>query len=213
MDKGKSRPYRSPLRERRANTTRRSIADAAERLLVSNGYAGMTVEAIAREANVSPQTVYAVFGSKRGILADLLDRIIYEDDFTELVERAHEASSAYEALSFSVSLARRVYESEGAVYNLLRGAGVLDPELARIESNRETRRRDLLEMHVEHILKGKRLPHGMTLAIAKDLYWSLTGRDLYRMLVLERNWSQEEYERWLLHTLASALLFQDDTRR
>ncbi|MEG2005229.1 MAG: helix-turn-helix domain-containing protein, partial [Bilophila sp.] len=81
MSKPQVRKYCSPLREYKANLTRSNIADAAERLLISSGYAGMTVEAIAKEAGVSTQTVYAVFGSKRGIMAELLDRVIYIDHF------------------------------------------------------------------------------------------------------------------------------------
>src|SRR6058998_3575231 len=69
----KKRPYKSLVRERQAGDTRRRIVEAARRLLQSEGYAGMTVEAIARRAEVSAQTVYALFKSKTGILAELLD--------------------------------------------------------------------------------------------------------------------------------------------
>lgn len=210
MSKAKTRSYRSPLREHRANSTRRNIAAAAERLLVANGYAGMTVESIAREANVAPQTVYAVFGSKRGILADLLDRILYEEDFAELVERAHDTTSPHEAFRLTAALLRKAYQSESEIYNLLRGAGVLDPELARVELGREARRREMTEQHLERILAGRHLPGGMSLSVAQDLFWSMTSRDIYRMLVHERQWSGEQYERWLLHCLVSALLGPDD---
>jgi hypothetical protein len=33
-----------------------------------------------------------------------------------------------------------------------------------------------------------------------------TGRDVYRMLVLERGWSSDEYEGWLAETLIKALM-------
>jgi len=33
-----------------------------------------------------------------------------------------------------------------------------------------------------------------------------TGRDVYRMLVLERGWSSDEYESWLAATLIKALM-------
>ncbi len=209
MSKAVTRPYRSPLREQQANATRRNIAAAAEHLLIANGYAGMTIDAIAKEARVAPQTVYAVFGSKRGILAALLDRIIYEDDFADLIEKAYDSASAYEALRFSTSLVRRLYESEGEVYSLLRGAGVLDPELARLETNREAKRRKATEQHVQHIL-ADRLRPGMELQVAQDLFWALTSRDIYRMLVHERHWSGETYEHWLLHILAVSLLVPEE---
>ena len=209
ISQNRTRSYRSPLRERRANATRRKIAAAAERLLVSSGYADMTVKAIAREAGVAQQTVYAVFGSKRGILAALLTRIVYEDEFTELVERALDSASAYESLRFSVSLTRRVYESEKEGHTLLRGAGVLDLELARVEEECEARRREHTAPYVAHILSGRLRP-GMSLQTAQDLFWTLTSRDIYRMRVHDRKWTADAYERWLLHLLASALLGPED---
>jgi hypothetical protein len=32
-----------------------------------------------------------------------------------------------------------------------------------------------------------------------------TGRDIYRMFVLERGWSSDKYEEWLARTLIQAL--------
>ena len=63
------RPYRSPLREAQAAATRTRILDAALDTFLERGYAGTSVAAIARAAGVSPETVYATFGTKRGIVA------------------------------------------------------------------------------------------------------------------------------------------------
>jgi hypothetical protein len=46
----------------------------------------------------------------------------------------------------------------------------------------------------------------MTLAAAQDVFWTLTGRDLFRMLVVERRWSVERYQGWLGALLATELL-------
>jgi hypothetical protein len=35
--------------------------------------------------------------------------------------------------------------------------------------------------------------------------WMYTGRDIYRMFVLECGWSSDEYEDWLARTLIRAL--------
>ena len=48
--------------------TRAAVVDAATRLFVEHGYAGTSVARIAAEAEVSPETVYAVFGTKRDLL-------------------------------------------------------------------------------------------------------------------------------------------------
>ena len=44
------------------------------------GYAGATIEAIAQEAGVAPETIFAVFGNKRTILAKLIDVVVGGDD-------------------------------------------------------------------------------------------------------------------------------------
>jgi AcrR family transcriptional regulator len=49
------------VRQRQAGDTRRRNVEATLRLLQSEGYAGMTIEAITQRAEVSAQSVYAIF--------------------------------------------------------------------------------------------------------------------------------------------------------
>jgi len=63
------RAYNSSRRKEQALQTRRQIVEAARSLFIARGYAGATIEAIAQEAGVAPETVYAAFGNKRAILA------------------------------------------------------------------------------------------------------------------------------------------------
>src|SRR6266480_6158519 len=88
MPKIKKRPYQSPVRQRQAGDTRRRIVEATRQLLESEGYAGMTIDAIARRAEVSAQSVYAIFKSKTGILTELLDQSTFGPDYEELVRQA-----------------------------------------------------------------------------------------------------------------------------
>jgi AcrR family transcriptional regulator len=75
-------------KERQAGDTRRRIVNAARQLLQSAGYDGMTIEAIAQRAEVSPQSVHAIFQSKTGILAELLDQSTFGDEYEEAVRQA-----------------------------------------------------------------------------------------------------------------------------
>jgi AcrR family transcriptional regulator len=67
----KRRPYtpRMPAEERR-----RQLLDAAIAIIARDGYAGVSVDAIAREADVSRTVVYGVFDSLDELLYALLDR-------------------------------------------------------------------------------------------------------------------------------------------
>src|SRR3712207_6668520 len=51
-----------------------ALVDAAERVLVRDGLAGLTVRAVATEAGVAPMGVYNRFGSKDGLVAAVLAR-------------------------------------------------------------------------------------------------------------------------------------------
>src|SRR6266446_9757698 len=67
------RPYHSRVRQRQAEETHQRILEAARSLFESQGYAATTLEAIAELAEVSPKTIAAVFGSKRALLAEMIN--------------------------------------------------------------------------------------------------------------------------------------------
>jgi len=58
------------LRERKKARTRRVIADAAARLFAERGYEQVAVSDVAREADVSEQTVYNYFPTKEQLVTD-----------------------------------------------------------------------------------------------------------------------------------------------
>ena len=70
---GKKRTYHSRVRQRQAEETRRRILAAARSQFENCGYAVTTLEAIAEVAEVSPKTIAAVFGSKRALLAEVIN--------------------------------------------------------------------------------------------------------------------------------------------
>jgi hypothetical protein len=59
------------------------------------------------------------------------------------------------------------------------------------------------------MIKEKSLAKGLTLQEARDILWALTGRDMYRMFVIERKWTPDEYEKWLAQLLIKSLLGTD----
>jgi hypothetical protein len=74
------RRYESTRRQEQARQTRRAILGAAGKLFVDPGYAATPLTAVAAEAGVAIQTVYAVFGSKRQLLSELIDVSVAGDD-------------------------------------------------------------------------------------------------------------------------------------
>jgi AcrR family transcriptional regulator len=206
VTKIKKRPYKSLVRERQAGDTRRRIVEATRQLLKSEGYAGMTVEAIAQRAEVSAQSVYAVFKSKTGILTELLDQSTFGADYEDTVRQALSASEPETRLRFAARIARQIHDAQSATFDLLRGAGVVAPELAKLEQQRERLRYERQENMIISLREAGRLRPALDHGTARDIFWMFTGRDVYRMLVRERGWSPQKYQDWLADTLVHSLL-------
>jgi AcrR family transcriptional regulator len=200
------RRYSSPARQQQAAATRRRIADAARQLYIAKGYAGTTIQEIARAAGVAPQTVYAVFGSKRGILTEIVDRATFGPGYEQVVELAQEAQEPAARLRLVARISRTVVDSLRAELDLLGSAGVVAPELAELVRERESRRLQRQAGMAEYLADAGALRPGLDATVARDILWALTGQELYRLLVLERGWDSDRYERWLADLLISALL-------
>lgn len=204
--KAERRVYESPTRQRQADETRRRIAAAARKLLEETGYAGMTIPAVAKAAGVAVPTVYAIFGSKKGIVAELLDEARFGDAYQTLLAEARKVRDPLELLAFPPRFARRVYEAEIPVENLLRGAGMVAPELAAVEDERNCQRYDSQLMVIDALDRAKLLRPGLDRDAARAVLWSLTSREMFRMLVRERGWTADAYEKWLTEALRRELL-------
>jgi AcrR family transcriptional regulator len=206
LPKIKKRLYKSLVRQRQAGETRRRIVDATRQLLESQGYAGMTIEAIAERSQVSAQSVYAIFKSKTGILMELLDQSTFGADYEDAVRQALSANDPETRLRLAAPIARQIHDAQSATFDLLRGAGVVAPELAKLEQQRESLRYERQERMIISLRDAGSLRPGLDHATARDIFWMLTGRDVYRMLVRERGWSSQKYQDWLADTLARSLL-------
>lgn len=208
MSKIKKRPYKSEFRNAGAAQTKERILFSAKNLFESEGFECVTIEKIAQVASASIPTIYSLFQSKRGILRALMDEVFPKDQFDTLVEKSNEASSPKERLRYSAKIARQIYDAERAQMEIFRGAVVLAPEFKELEKEREMRRYSRQEVTIKAMAKEKSLSKNLSVNKARDVLWAFTGRDLYRMLVVEQGWTSEEYEKWLAQLLANTLIDQ-----
>ena len=80
------------------------------------------------------------------------------------------------------------------------------PSWQNLEQQRESLRYERQERMIISLREAGRLQPKLDYATARDIFWMLTGRDLYRMLVHERGWSSQKYQDWLADTLVHSLL-------
>ena len=127
------RPYRSKLREERAEETRLRIRAAARDLFAANGFTDTTINRIAERAGVAPQTVYAVFGSKGGIVASMLEEAEDSAEYSARVSEMAAEESPWRQLRLFVAWIRALFETGAPVLRAALEARY-DPDVAALAS-------------------------------------------------------------------------------
>ena len=202
----KKRVYQSDARATQAAQTRSYILASAKKLFQLEGFDRVTINKLAQDAEVSTPTIYALFKSKRGVLQALIDQALPSDQFETLIEDAMQEKSPKKCLCITAKLARQIYDAESGLVDILCSASVVSPELKKLEQEREKRRYERQGEYVNKMMQVRAFAKGLTLKRARDILWTLTGRDLYRMFVVERGWTSDEYEQWLAQLLIKSLL-------
>jgi AcrR family transcriptional regulator len=205
------RTYNSPRRREQAAATRRQILDAAGRLFERQGYAATTMAAIASEADVALKTVYLAFETKSGVLRALWNATLRGDDGDVPVgEQSWYLETLAEPdperqLRRNARNSRLGKERIAAVAELIRaGAGAGEPELAELWSAIQTQYHANQRAIVESLHERKAL--ALDVDRAADVLWTINHPNTWQLLVGERGWTAEEYERWAGDTACAQLL-------
>ena len=215
MSDVKRRRYSSPRRQEQAEATRRAIVDAASRLLVSHGYAGTTMEAIAREADVATTTVYAIFSSKPKVIEAAIQAAVTGPEApTPLLEQRGPRAA------FAETDQRRQVEMFAAgmgdimarvapLFEAMRTGAAADPVIAALRSDLLAQRLEGMRSFVGAVMRNGPLRDGMSLEAAAESVWALSSPDVHQLLTVQRAWDRARYVSWLARTLAATLLDTD----
>jgi AcrR family transcriptional regulator len=206
------RPYSSSLRQEQARQTRARILDSAQRLFAERGYAASTMDAVAAAAGVAVDTVYAGFGTKRGLLSALMDvRLGGDDEPIALLDRSgpqavrSEPNQRRQLEAFAKDISS-IIERARPVDDIMRGAAAVDPEIAALRSRLQDQRFQNLLKFVSCVTANGPLRGGMDEEAAAGIVWTLTSPETHRLLRVDRGWTMERYTEWLAATLTLTLL-------
>ena len=195
------RTYRSKLRAEQTEATRRRILDAARLLFARHGYQGTTMDLLAEEAGVAIQTLYGAFGSKHNLVVALVSDVLAHMGIQEMARQAGEIADAEEALRFAAHINRLIGERMVDLDALLSDLNFR--KIAQVsDRNREGNITGVLAV----VTAAPQRRQDLSDDEIRDTLLALTSTTLYRMLVQERGWSPERYERWLANLLIAALL-------
>ena len=209
----KKRAYSSPVRRQQAALTRARILGAAAELFISEGYARTTIRQMAEAAQVSPDTVYAVFGSKARVLTSLIDQRLAPAPGVENVLDRPEAMAVRDETDQRRQIhrfARDMAELSTRVrpvYEILRTASAVEPDMAVVRAEMDAYRLRNMGQVAEWM--AARGPLRVDVARAGEIIWTLASPDVSRMLCDDRGWTQGEFAEWLEDTLISVLLPAD----
>ncbi|TMD98059.1 MAG: TetR/AcrR family transcriptional regulator [Chloroflexi bacterium] len=207
------RQYHSPLRAEQARQTRLRILEAARSLFLEQGYPVTSVETIAVEAGVAPDTVYSVFRSKRNLLKQLMDLTVGGDDSeVKVLERGEPQAARRErdqhrqVAMFAAGVTLRI-EAVRPLDDILRSAAAVDPEVAALRDDLQLRqRRSAMSAFAEWLSSNGPLRAGVDVEDAGAIIWTLTSPDVHRLLRDECGWSGQRFQGWLEDTLVRTLL-------
>jgi AcrR family transcriptional regulator len=201
-------------RARQAAATRTRIVEAAGRLFAERGYAGTTIDAIASEADVAVETVYARFKNKRNLLDAYLDLSIVGDaEPVPLLERpavqaVAAAKDQREQVRLLARVMRGVLERNAPVHAVLRTAVAVDPELDALAADDDARRKATQRAFIDMLRAQGPLRDGMSVPEAVDTMSAIANPDTYAYLTARRGWTPARFERWLVDSLTVLLLPQ-----
>ena len=208
----KRRRYRSPRRQEQAEATRRAIVEAATRLLMTQGYTGTTMEAIAREADVATITIYNIFSSKPKVVEAAIHAAVMGSGApTPLLQQPGpravlEAGDQRRQIRGFAADMGGIMQRVAPLFEAMRTGADADPVIAALRRDLLARRLGGMRAFAGAVMRNGPLRNGMLLEAAAETVWALSSPDLHQLLTLQLGWDDATYVTWLDAVLAAALL-------
>jgi AcrR family transcriptional regulator len=168
--------------------------------------------AIAAEAGVAGKTIYLAFETKSGVLRALWNFLLRGDqEDVPISERRWYREVLGEPdperqLRLGAANARAVKERIGGVIEVIHAAAAIDPDIDAIWKRIEAEFHANQRVVVASIDERGGLRPELDVDRATDILWTLNHPDVWQLLVVQRGWTPDEYERWFADTAVAQLL-------
>jgi AcrR family transcriptional regulator len=156
--------------------------------------------------------VYRLFASKHGILKALLDTSIAGDDAKIPMAERPEVQSLLasddpgDQLAGFVAVAAQINTRVGPLYRILVSAAGTDDDAAALLDELTRQRQQGQRAIARSLARSHALRPDVRERDAADVVHALLSPELYRLLVIDRGWKVERYEKWLTTLLIEQLL-------
>jgi AcrR family transcriptional regulator len=204
------RRYDATRRRQAAAVTRAAILDAARELFTERGYAATPMTAIADRAGVALDTVYAAAGRKPDLARLLIETAISgtddaipaeQRDYVRAIQAAPDAETKIALYAAAITaIAPRM----ALVLGIIQQAAPDEPDLAALWAEIAERRAANMRLFVADLAAAA--PLRLDPDQAADIVWATNAAELYQLLVGQRGWTPQRYERFLTDTWQRLLL-------
>lgn len=194
------RRYDASRRRQAAERTRQAILDAALRLFTEHGYA-TPMTAIAEQAGVALDTVYASVGRKPELVRLLIETAISgtseavpaeERDYVRAIQSAPDADTK---IAIYAAAIRAIAGRLAPLLSVLQQAASAEPELGALWREIAERRAANMRRFVADLAAAA--PLRVDPDEGADIVWATNAPEFYLLLVGQRGWSPERYEHFL----------------
>jgi AcrR family transcriptional regulator len=199
-------------RRDRANATRRKLVDVAYSLFCQQGYAQTTMESIAAEADVAVQTVYYVFGTKAGLLREVIETAAAgQPDPPPVAQRswmqqALATEDGHRALATAIEHGVDIYARVAPLGPTIKTAAASDPDIDAYWRRITDGRRAGMGQFIASLAEHGQLQAGLDPQRATDLLFVIYSHETFLGLTQDADWAIAEYKAWLYKTLSHQLI-------
>ncbi|MBX3068369.1 MAG: TetR/AcrR family transcriptional regulator [Cryobacterium sp.] len=189
-----TRTYRSKIRDRQAAETKRQILEAAMILFSEKGFSSTTIRAIAQSAEVTPQTIYGIFGSKNGLVGELVGFANEKSGTNELSKKIQAATTAFEMIQLSVNLVCVLHERIGRFVLEMSHAAEFDESIRGAINSGRSNQMTIRKLRSARLEKSGFLLDDLDAETANGLLAVAVTPEVIQSFVANEGWDYQKIE-------------------
>jgi AcrR family transcriptional regulator len=204
------RSYDATLRREHARQSHDRIIEMAQRRFLRHGYGPTTISAIAKDADVSVDTIYKSFGGKPGLIRAMGARALQGAGPVPAEQRSDELQAREpdprKLISNWGTFVTEIAPLAAPIMLLVRDAAGSHPELRPLLDEVHADRLSRMTDNARRFAAAGHLRPGLTVADAANVMWTYTSPELYELLVLRRGMQLKTYGRFVADAMIAALV-------
>ena len=182
------RPYRLGARSAAVAETRARVVAAAREMFTEDGFHQVSLDAVARRADVARGTVYHQFGSKVGLLEAVVRDFEQRAGLEHLVQLIERAPTD-QLLRVVMTTGCRYWATDPTLVRKVTAVAATDADAAQLLAGHDAGRLQLLTRVIERLATNQRLQTARSRKSAVDTLWLLTSFAAYDELTNGRGLS------------------------